>query len=164
MSRLLAGVLLSVTILPLAACQYGGGGDGDAAGVAKAKDAYFASWTIKDGEKYTTERLSKVMDTSPDFLSIDGMAPTPTIDGWKTYEATWAAGMLQFKAAQLVEVKTQRTWAEDDLAATVSEARVTGTMADGTKLDLPAFITLVYKHSKGEWRIVHENTNLPPKH
>lgn len=163
MSRLLAGVTIVTFVLPIAACQSGGDA-ADTAGVTKAKDAYFAAWTKKDGETFTTKPLAGIMDTSPDFLSIDGMAPTPVLDGWKTYEATWATGINQFKSTQMFEVATKRTWIEGAMATTVSECRITGTLPDGNKLDMNAFTTLVYRKRNNEWRIVHENTNLPPNH
>lgn len=160
MSRLSAIALFLATV-PLAACTTL---SGDPAGVAKARSAYFAAWTKKDGETFTTDRLSKVVLTTPEFYSIDGMAPTPTIQGWDAYQATWAAGMNQFKSAQLIEVSTPNTWNSHDLAATTSECRVTGTMPDGSKLDMPAMVTLVFRKVHGEWRIVHENMNVQAKH
>jgi ketosteroid isomerase-like protein len=158
MSKFLPIALAASTLL-LAACQ----GGGDPSGIAKAKDAYFAAWTKSDAEPFTTARLAKVIETSPDFFSIDGMAPSPTLSGWKAYEATWAAGMNQFKSAKLVEVSTHRTWLGNGFAASASEVRVTATMPDGTKLDMPAHVTLVFQQIHGEWRVVHENMNLPPK-
>lgn len=159
MSRSLA-IALVFTTLPLAACTTL---SGDPAGVAQARSAYFAAWTKNEGETFTTDRLSKVILTTPEFYSIDGMAPTPTIQGWDAYQATWATGMNQFKSAQLVEVSTPNTWNSHDLAATTSECRVTGTMPDGTTLDIPARVTLVFRKVHGQWRIVHENMNVPPK-
>ena len=158
MTRAVAALWLGSSLLVLGGCWSGG----NAAGVAKAKDAYFAAWTKKDGEKFTTDRLARVIQTTDDFFSIDGVAPTPTLVGWKTYESTWAGGMNQFQAAQLVEVSTHRTWVGDDMAATASACRVTGTLGDGTKLDMPANVTLVFKYIDGEWRIGHENMNVPP--
>lgn len=158
MIRIACASLVAGCLVLLGGCA----GSGNAAGVAKAKDAYFAAWTKKDGEAFTTARLAKVIATDEDFFSIDGVAPTPTLTGWKAYESTWAGGMNQFKSAQLIEVSTHRTWVGDDMAATASACRVTGVLGDGTKLDMPANVTLVFKHVDGEWRIVHENMNVPP--
>lgn len=160
MSKLVPAALLACLLL--SACTTTMKGDPD--GVSRAKDAYFAAWTKKDGEAFTTDRLSNVILTSDEFYSIDGMAPTPTIEGWDTYQKTWQAGMNQFKAAQLVEVSTPRTWNGPGVASTVSECRVTGTLPDGNKIDLPARVTLVYRKVNGQWRVVHENMNVPAQH
>lgn len=158
MIRIACALLVGGCLTVLGGCSSGP----NAAGVAKAKDAYFAAWTKKDGEAFTTARLANVIDTNEDFFSIDAVAPTPTLAGWKTYESTWAGGMNQFKSAQLIEVATHRTWVGDDMAATASACRVTGVLGDGTKLDMPANVTLVFKLVDGQWRIVHENMNVPP--
>lgn len=156
---LLFGCVL-LACLPLVACS---AMRGDPSGVSRAKDAYFAAWTKKDGETFTTDRLSKVILTTDEFYSIDGMAPMPTIEGWDAYQKTWQAGMNQFKNAQLIETSTPRSWNGPGVASTVSECRVTGTMPDGTKLDIPARVTLVYRKFNGQWRIVHENMGVTPQ-
>ncbi len=158
---MIRAILTVMLILPLAACQCC---KPDAAGVASAKSAYFAAWTVKEGETFTTEKLSHAMSNSPDFYAIDDMAPGQIVDGWKAYSDLWGPGMKQFKTAQLVEVSTNRTWLGTEGAATASTVRITGTKTDGTKLEIPANVTLVYKREGGEWRIVHENMNIPAPH
>lgn len=147
-----------LAILPLAACNCC---KPDAAGINNVKSVYFNAWTIKDGETFTTEKLSHAMSNSPDFYSIDDMAPGQIVDGWKAYSDLWTAGMKQFKTAQLTEVSTNRTWLGTDGAATASTVKITGTKTDGTKLEIPANVTLIYKRDNNQWRIVHENMNIP---
>lgn len=154
----LRALFVCVALLPLTACTCC---KPDAAGISSVKNAYFSAWTIKDGETFSTEKLSHAMVNSPDFYSIDDMAPGQTVDGWKAYSDLWTAGMKQFKTAQLVEVSTNRTWLGTDGAATASSVRISGTKTDGTKLEIPANVTLVYKRDGNQWRIVHENMNIP---
>lgn len=129
-----------------------------------AKAAFFEGWVRKNGTTFTTEKLSRVVDTSEDLLSFDGMSKDKTvISGWKAYSAIWGPGMNNFTNATLSELTALRTWVDGDLAITASIARIYGELPNNQKLDVQGHLTLGWKKDAGQWRIVHEHMSLGVK-
>lgn len=164
-------VLVSFSLLAastiLGACQSSqccsNGKSGDPAALGTAKAAFFAGWTKSANSQFTMDPLSKVVTTTDEFLSFDGMSHgTTVIQGWKPYAAMWGPGMNGFTTASLSEAKSLRTWCQGDTAVTASLARIQGTMPNGQSMDMMGHITLVYKwDSATGWRVVHEHMSLP---
>jgi ketosteroid isomerase-like protein len=132
--------------------------------VNAAKTAFLASWTKSAGQTFTTDALGKHVANSADFLSFDGMSQDKTvIQGWNDYAAIWGPGMNGFTKASLSEVKSLRTWANDDMGVTASIVRIYGEMPNGQTLDAQGHLTLVFAPSKDGWRVVHEHMSMPVK-
>ena len=174
---LAAPLLLAVTVAgtcTLGGChQSKGSGSGtDSAGAIAAntaslnaaKAAFFEGWVRKNGTTFTTEKLSRIVDTSEDFLSFDGMSQDKTvISGWKAYSAIWGPGMNGFTNATLSEVRNVRTWIDGNLAITASIARIYGEMPNNQTMDVQGHLTLGWKKEGGQWRVVHEHMSLGVK-
>jgi len=150
--------------LLVAMVSIGIGCQADTAGLNKAKAAYFASWTKTAHAPHTMDDLAKVSETTPDFLSFDGMSSGKTvIEGWKDFAGIWEPGMNGFVTASLTEQKSVRTWIGSDVAITASIAHIQGEMQDGKKLDMPGHLTLGWQKINGEWKLVHEHMSLGVK-
>lgn len=172
MNTTLRGALLVsiVPVLTLASCatsrEYHRDDATEIASVERARDAFLASWTKSEGKPFTTDALSNATDTTPQFLSFDGMSQGKTvIQGWNDYAAIWGPGMNGFTKASLTQTKSLRVWADDDVAATCSIVRVYGEMPNGQKIDMPGHLTLIF-HRDGErnpWRVVHEHMSMNVK-
>lgn len=160
---LAASLLLACLILGCQATRQGVSSEGIAS-LNVAKTAFFDSWTKNAGETWTTEKLSRVLDNSPMFLSFDGMSADKTVvRGYAQYAAIWGPGMSGFKTARLSETDAVSTWVSEDLAVTASIVRVQGELGDGTKLDMPGHMTLAWERVTGGWRLVHEHMSLGVK-
>ena len=129
-----------------------------------AKSAFFDSWTKNEGETWTPERLSRVLENSDAFLSFDGMSADKTVvRGYAQYAAIWGPGMAGFKTAHLVETENVHAWLSSEMCVTASIVRVQGEMLDGTKLDIPGHLTLAWNREGSSWRLVHEHMSLGVK-
>jgi hypothetical protein len=154
-------------------CCDAGGGMLEPKGLAAARTAYFDAWTKSPGQTWTPAKLQAVLGSGEAFVSIDGMVPPAGVHGspgpvftdTKAFLAHWSGpgGMNAFTEAKLAEVRTIRTWGGGGLVGSVSEVNVSGTLPDGNRLSMPAYVTLVFTadaKSPTGWRLVHENMNL----
>jgi ketosteroid isomerase-like protein len=135
----------------------------DLDGAQAAVDSFFAAWTKREGEVFTTERLGRVVANSDQFLSFDGMAPKTVIKGWNEYSATWGPGMNQFTSATLSAAEPISLTGSGSMAVWCGIASIKGNMPDGSKRDMPGHLTLVLSKQSGQWRIVHEHMSLGVK-
>lgn len=167
MNRFVLATSVAAAATILGACQSSqccsNGKAGDPAALGATKAAFFAGWTKPANAQFTMDPLSKVVSTTDEFLSFDGMSQgTTVIQGWKPYAAMWGPGMNGFTTASLSEAKSLRTWCDGNTAVTASLARIQGTMPNGQSMDMLGHITLVYKWDNASgWRVVHEHMSLP---
>ncbi|HTF88413.1 MAG TPA: nuclear transport factor 2 family protein [Planctomycetota bacterium] len=130
----------------------------------KAKQAFLDSWTKHAGETYTTEKLSRVADTTDSFVSFDAMSKDKTVvKGYAQYAGIWGPGMAGFKTAQLSETENVHVWIREGMAVTASIVRVHGETMDGTMIDMPGHLTLGWLREGDDWRVVHEHMSLGVK-
>ena len=140
--------------------RQGGGLDS----LEQAKRAFLDSWTKHEGETWTVDRLSRVLDNSDAFLSFDAMSSDKTVvRSYKDYAAIWGPGMAAFKTAQLSETENVGVWISDEMAVTASIVRIHGELGDGTKLDIPGHMTLVWNRGADGWRLAHEHMSTGVK-
>ncbi|QOI99596.1 MAG: nuclear transport factor 2 family protein [Phycisphaeraceae bacterium] len=135
--------------------------DLDQANLLAARDAYFAAWTKGPGP-FDMAALERVCDNTSTFLSFDAISPSTTIiRGWGAYAGIWSQALAGYTSASLTPDEHLAAFMTGHSAWTASLARVNGTLPDGTVLDVPVHVTLVWQLHGREWRIVHEHVSAP---
>ena len=97
---------------------------------------------------------------APDFRLFDIMPPLEH-RGRDAYRKIWEMCIPSFEGPLDCEIRDLSITAGDDMAFSHGLYRFTGTMTDGTKMDMWARGTVCYRKVDGKWVITHDHHSVP---
>lgn len=97
---------------------------------------------------------------APDVLSFDVVNPLRST-GFDAVRQRLAEWFASYQGPIGYEIRDLSITAGDDVAFSHSLNRVTGTMTDGTRVDMWWRATVCYRKIDGRWAITHEHSSVP---
>ena len=96
----------------------------------------------------------------PDIVSFDALPPLQRI-GAEAVRARAAEWLGWYDGPVGYNIRDLRVTAGDETAFASYLYRVTGTMTNGSKIDMWVRSTMGLQKRDGQWRIAHEHTSVP---
>ena len=97
---------------------------------------------------------------APDIVSFDALPPLQRL-GAEAVQARAEEWLGWYDGPVGYDIRDLRIAAGDDMAFASYLYRVTGTMTNGTTVDMWLRSTVCLRRANGEWLIAHEHTSVP---
>ena len=127
----------------------------DEQAIRALEDQFATAASAKD-----LDAIMKVYVPGNDLFVFDVGVPRQHV-GWEDYKKDWQDFLAMFTGPIKFTVSDLSVMSDGKIGYGHSIQHVTGTMADGTSMDMTVRVTDVYRKIDGKWLIVQEHVSVP---